>query len=110
MCKLNQLTHSILLEVEIVRSLSFTWITPYFNSDCGHYNGYSVEDFENLLKLLSSIKGKFLLSSYPSPILQKYAKENGWFMWSVEQGVTINNKSGYIKRKTECITANFKFN
>lgn len=82
---------------------------PYFNSDCGHYNGYSVEDFENLLKLLSTIKGKFLLSSYPSPILQQYTKKNKWTMWSVEQGVTINNKSGYIKRKTECLTANFQF-
>ena len=80
---------------------------PYFNSDCGHYDGYSEQDFENLLKTLSEIKGKFLLSSYPSPILQKYAKENGWHMWSVEQNVTINNKSGYIKRKTEVLTANY---
>lgn len=36
---------------------------PYFNSDCGHYDGYSEQDFENLLKSLSAIKGKFLLSS-----------------------------------------------
>jgi DNA adenine methylase len=80
---------------------------PYFNSDCGHYDGYSEQDFENLLIKLSAIKGKFLLSSYPSPLLQKYAKEHGWHMWSVEQGVTINNKSGYIKRKVEVLTANY---
>ena len=80
---------------------------PYFNSDCGHYDGYSEQDFENLLISLAGIKGKFLMSSYPSTILQKYAKEKGWYMWSVEQGVSINNKSGYIKRKIEVLTSNY---
>ena len=80
---------------------------PYFNSDCGHYDGYSIDDFEALLKLLTGIKGKFLLSSYPSPILQQYAKQHGWHMWSVEQGVSVNSKSGYIKRKVEVLTANY---
>src|SRR6185437_184929 len=54
---------------------------PYFNSDCGHYDGYSEQDFENLLITLSQIKGKFLLSSYPSNVLLKHAKANGWHMW-----------------------------
>lgn len=80
---------------------------PYFNSDCGHYDGYSEQDFENLLKLLSDIKGKFLLSSYPSPLLMSYAKANGWNTWSLETGVTVNNKSGYLKRKVEVLTANY---
>jgi len=64
---------------------------PYFNSDCGHYDGYSEQDFENLLVTLSKIDGKFLLSSYPSDLLLKYAKANGWHIWSVEQNVTVNN-------------------
>lgn len=81
---------------------------PYYNSDCGHYDGYSLQDFENLLVSLSEIKGKFLLSSYPSPILVKYAKKHGWSMFSVDQRVTVNNKGGYLKRKIEVLTANFK--
>jgi len=81
---------------------------PYFNSDCGHYDGYSEQDFENLLKTLAAIKGKFLLSSYPSPMLQRYAKENGWHMWSIEQNVSVNAKSGYLKRKVEVLTANYR--
>ncbi len=81
---------------------------PYYNSDCGHYDGYSEQDFENLLKLLCEIKGKFMLSSYPSKLLQQYTKANKWQMWSVEQGVSINNKNGYVKRKIEVITANFE--
>jgi DNA adenine methylase len=80
---------------------------PYYNSNCGHYDGYGVEDFEKLLQALAGIQGKFLLSSYPSDILRRYVKENGWNQWNVEQGVTVNNKSGYQKRKVEVLTANY---
>lgn len=81
---------------------------PYYNSNCGHYDGYTEADFEALLKLLSGIKGKFMLSSYPSKLLQAYTKANNWQMWSVEQGVSVNAKGGYVKRKIEVITANFE--
>ena len=80
---------------------------PYFNSDCGHYDGYSIDDFEKLLQSLSKVQGKFLLSSYPSPLLMKYAKQHGWFQWSLESGVSVNAKSGYMKRKVEVLTANY---
>ncbi|SFE55397.1 DNA adenine methylase [Pedobacter antarcticus] len=80
---------------------------PYFNSDCGHYDGYSEQDFENLLILISNIQGKFLMSSYPSDLLNKYCKKNGWNIWMVEQNVTVNNKSGVNKKKIEVLTSNF---
>lgn len=80
---------------------------PYFNSDCGHYDGYSEADFENLLKLLASIQGKFILSSYPSPLLQRYIKQYGWKWRCYESGVSVNAKGGYLKRKWEMLTANF---
>ncbi|WP_295793844.1 DNA adenine methylase [Mucilaginibacter sp.] len=83
---------------------------PYFNSDCGHYDGYSEQDFENLLIQSSKLEGKFLLSSYPSELLTRYAKANGWYMWSVEKGVTVNQKSGYLKRKIEVLTSNYPIN
>lgn len=83
---------------------------PYYNSNCGHYDGYTEEDFEGLLKTLSEIKGKFMLSSYPSDLLKRYTKANNWQMWNVEQGVSVNAKSGYMKRKVEVITANFPLN
>jgi DNA adenine methylase len=81
---------------------------PYFNSDCGHYDGYTQDDFENLLKALKMIRGKFLLSSYPSPSLMKWAKENCLYQWSLEMGVSVNHKSGYLKRKVEVLTANYE--
>lgn len=81
---------------------------PYYNSDCGHYDGYSMEDFEQLMKALSKIEGKFLLSSYPSDILKSYTKANSWQMKAVEQTVSVNAKGGYLKRKVEVFTANYK--
>lgn len=81
---------------------------PYFNSDCGHYDGYSVEDFEALLRTLQGIQGKFLLSSYPSDSLTAFVKANGWSQQVFEQGVSVNAKGGYLKRKWEVLTANFQ--
>lgn len=80
---------------------------PYFNSNMGHYKGYTEADFKALLRLLSSIKGKFLLSSYPSDILDKYAKKYGWQSRRIEKYVTVNAKGGNPKKKTEVLTANY---
>ncbi|MFV0269881.1 MAG: DNA adenine methylase [Draconibacterium sp.] len=81
---------------------------PYFNSDCGHYDGYSQDDFEGLLKLLAGLQGKFLMSSYPSDILAQYAREHGWCTRQIEQAVSVANGTGNGgKRKIEVLTANY---
>ncbi len=77
---------------------------PYFNADMGHYDGYTIEDFEKLLKTLETIQGKFLLSSYPSNILDKYTKKNNWHQIKIEQRVHMSSKN---KRKIEVLTANY---
>lgn len=79
---------------------------PYYNSNCGHYDGYTEADFEALLKALAGLQGRFLLSSYPSDLLAKYARKNGWKTRSVEQRVSVNK--GYGKKKVEVLTANFE--
>ena len=61
---------------------------PYFQANMGHYGGYREQDFEDLLKLLATIKGKFLLSSYPSDLLTRYVRENQW--QSIEIAGTIS--------------------
>ncbi|MBY0244194.1 MAG: DNA adenine methylase [Sphingobacteriaceae bacterium] len=81
---------------------------PYYNSECGHYDGYSLEDFENLLKLLSKVEGKFLLTSYPSEILAKYTEENGWLTINHEMNLSASTKGGATK--TEVFTMNYKPN
>ncbi len=78
---------------------------PYFNSDCGHYVGYSIHDFERLLQTLAEVKGKFLLSSYPSELLDRYMKEHGWYQKRISQRVSVNKGAGKVK--IECLTANY---
>lgn len=82
---------------------------PYFNSNCGHYDGYTLEDFDMLLKTLSEAKGKFLLSSYPSPILNRYVNERGWHQIEIKSGVTVANANSKKpqKIKTEVLTVNY---
>lgn len=78
---------------------------PYFNSDCGHYDGYSEDDFRALLTACTKIQGKFLLSSYPSDVLKEFTKNNGWCHVAIEQRVSVNK--GYGKKKIEMLTANY---
>lgn len=80
---------------------------PYIGSNQGHYKGYTEADFVALLRLLSRIKGKFLLSSYPSEILSRFTENNGWHYLKRELYVTVNLKGGNPKRKTEVLTANY---
>lgn len=42
---------------------------PYYNSDCGHYKGYTEDNYKELIDLLLTIKGKFILSSYPNRVI-----------------------------------------
>jgi hypothetical protein len=41
---------------------------PYIGSDMGHYDGYTQEDFDNLLEFLTKIEGKFLLLCHWYPV------------------------------------------
>lgn len=81
---------------------------PYFNSDCGHYDGYSKHDFESLLLCLSNAKGKFLLSSYPSDILNRFSQELDWHSIKMQKEVLVDKHSGKEpKKKIEVLTANY---
>jgi DNA adenine methylase len=81
---------------------------PYYNSDMGHYKGYTKDDFEKLLQTLSKIKGKFLLSSYPSDIIANYSKKNKWYTQKIDTAMSISSaRFETKKRKTEVLTANY---
>lgn len=77
---------------------------PYVGSACGHYDGYSERDYEELLSTLQGIKGKFLLSSYPSKILDRFTKENNWSQVKIEMNLSMSKKGN---RKVEVLTANY---
>jgi DNA adenine methylase len=78
---------------------------PYIGSDMGHYKGYSEEDYTFLLTKLSKIKGKFLLSSYPSKILSEFVKKYKWRTRKVEKSVAVTKNTD--KKKTEMLVFNY---
>ena len=80
---------------------------PYVSSDCGHYKGYTKEDFVRLLDTLKNIKGKFLLSSYPEPDLMDYRKNCNWNFKDKNQTVAVTGKRKESKKKIECLTWNY---
>lgn len=82
---------------------------PYYNANMGHYKGYTLNDFESLLKELTEIKGKFILSSYNSEILLEYTKKFNWHKKEITSYITASNygTKKRTKTKTEVITTNY---
>lgn len=82
---------------------------PYFNSCQSFYSGYTEADFEKLLQTLEGIKGKFLLSSYPSDILDRYILKNEWHTKSFNKSLSATKGvAGKPRgRKIEVLTANY---
>ena len=72
---------------------------PYINSDCGHYEGcFNEQNMEDLLKLLETVKGKFMLTMFPLPMIEDYAKKNGWIIHRIERTISASKTS---RRKQE---------
>jgi DNA adenine methylase len=67
-----------------------------------------MDDFAQLLELLATIKGKFLLSSYPETILMKYRELYGWNYQDKLDRVSVSGKGTKGKTKTECLTFNYE--
>ena len=85
---------------------SFFYIDPpYVGSNQGHYSGYTQEDFNNLITLLSSIKGKFLLSSYPNKYLDEAINKYGWNTKKFDKCLSASKNRN--ARKTEVLTKNY---
>ena len=81
---------------------------PYVGANQGHYDGYMQDDFDALLKMLESLKGKFLLSSYRNKTLTECVKRLGWHSAEIRMECSITH--GYGKRqKIEVLTANYPF-
>ena len=72
---------------------------PYINSDCGHYEGvFSEQNMEQLLQLLETVKGKFMLTMFPFEMIEKYANKNGWVIHRIERTISASKTS---RRKQE---------
>ena len=85
---------------------SFFYVDPpYINSDQGHYEGYTEKEYTSLLEKLASIKGKFLLSSYPSTVLNRFIKKYKWQVRKIKMAVAVTKHSD--KEKTEVMIFNY---
>ena len=85
----------------------FYFDPPYANSDCGHYNkGKDV--FYDLLELLPSLKGRWLLSSYPCIELSELRKHPNICFREVNKPISVSGKHNAGKRKVECLTWNYQ--
>jgi DNA adenine methylase len=51
---------------------------PYVDTNQGRYDGYMQEDFDSQLRLLKTLKGQFLLSSYRNKTSRDFSDQNGW--------------------------------
>jgi DNA adenine methylase len=81
---------------------------PYVGAAQGHYSGYTQAHFDALLEALASIRGKFLLSSYPNDVLSAFAKRCGWKLVEVPMNnSTAAAQTGHLVVKTEVLTANY---
>jgi DNA adenine methylase len=89
---------------------------PYFGTTMSykaqaHGKSYSEQDFNGLLAILSGIKGKFILSCYPSALVSQYAEDFGWDCDSYSMSLSASKVSGEGSRegrKTECLFYNFE--
>ncbi|MDX9703950.1 MAG: DNA adenine methylase [Candidatus Auribacterota bacterium] len=79
---------------------------PYIGTDCGHYSGtYNLMDFQNLLELLSKIKGKFMLTMFPHPLMDEFIQRNGWNVCKIER--TISASKTNRRKQIELIVCNY---
>ena len=80
---------------------------PYVSANQGHYAGYTHENFIDLLDACSKMQGKFLLSTYPEPILMEYRKKYKWKNNDIEKSLAVDGRRKENKKKIECLTWNY---
>jgi DNA adenine methylase len=78
---------------------------PYIGTNMGHYKGYSEAEYKKLLDKLAKLKGKFLLSSFPSSILNAYIKKYKWKTKSIKGHISVTKHTD--KKKTEMLIMNY---
>ena len=78
---------------------------PYVDTSLGHYDGYTMENYIALLECLRSVQGKFLLTTFPTAVLEQYSEENSWKTIKNEMHLSASVTAG--KKKTEVFTMNY---
>ncbi|KAA6347886.1 hypothetical protein EZS27_004666 [termite gut metagenome] len=78
---------------------------PYLGTSCGLYKGmFHVEQFKELLDILLSLNGKFILTTYTNSIIDDYIERGKWKVKGIENTVMSSHNK---KKATELIIYNF---
>lgn len=82
---------------------------PYPEADAGHYDK-GKEVYYDLLALLPEIKGRWLMSSYPSKELEEARLDGGYSFQDIHQRLSARNNKNFAEQatKTECLTWNYQ--
>lgn len=79
---------------------------PYVGSDCGHYEGvFGEAELAQLLELLTQLKGKFMLTMFPHPLIDEYATSNAWIIHRIERFISASKTSRRMQE--EWIVCNY---
>ena len=77
---------------------------PYIGADQGHYRGYKEESFIDLIEwLYQECKGKFVLSHYSHPYMNKRAIDAGWPTILIKKPLYANIRKGNDRIKSDKI-------
>lgn len=80
---------------------------PYVGSNMGHYSGmFNDECLRDLLKLLVTLQGKFMLTMYPNDDIKNFASANGWKVVEVERQISACKPSAR-RKQAEWIVINY---
>ena len=98
-----------LIEMKDSEDTTFFIDPPYVGSQCAHYEDmFEEKHLKKLFEILKNLKGTFLMTSYPSEMLDEYRKECGWETQDRVYPLSVYGKREEKKFKTECITMNYR--
>ncbi len=80
---------------------------PYIGCDQKHYKGFKPKDLRALLDVLTTIKGKFILSNFFTEDLRRYVKENGWNYKVVRKESMVPKNGSKSRTKHEVLVYNY---
>lgn len=80
---------------------------PYPGATQAHYYGYSMKEYCKLLEVLSTLKGKFILSNFPSQTLKWFILKYGWNYRIIRKQNKVSNFNE-PKYKSEVLIWNYE--
>lgn len=81
---------------------------PYIGTDCGHYEGvFDESNLIALLDLLSTIRGKFMLTMFPNELIEQAASRHGWIIHRVQRTISASKSIESRRKQEEWMVCNY---